>query len=111
MRADGFGIRALIALCASVNHLELRRCGRRRRGRRPQDFRQHFVLRAEGLQAAVVHDQDTVSTARKCARPMRDDDGDPAARPDAEDGPRQRLFAFGVEVRVWFVQDDQEGIP
>ena len=63
-----------------------------------------------GLQAAVVHDQNGVDGG-KGARPMRDHDRDATAGADAEDGPRQCLFAFGVQVRIWLVEDDKEGIP
>ena len=41
---------------------------------------------------------------------MGDDDGDGAAGPQPEDGAGQRFIAFGIEVRIWLVQHDQEWI-
>ncbi len=39
---------------------------------------------------------------------MRDDDHDPAARPNAENGLGERLLAFGVEIGIGLVEHDQE---
>ena len=44
------------------------------------------------------------------ARPMGYHDGNPFTFADLLDGARQGCFTFGVEVRVWLVHHDNEGI-
>ena len=77
-------------------------CGSRA-GRLGQDL----VLRPEGLLRSSHHCQHVVHS-RQRAWSMRDDDHDPAARANAENGLGERLLAFGIEIGIGLVEHDQE---
>ena len=70
---------------------------------------QDFLLRPELLLAALGHDQSMVDAGDR-ARAMGDHHDDAAARAHAEDGVRQRLVAFGVEIGIGLVEHDEERI-
>src|ERR1700761_475203 len=91
--------------CASLfRHFQ----GPGRRGRRRQP-REDLLFRSELLLAALGHDQNIVDTGNG-TRTMGYHDRDGATRPQAENGPGQRFVAFGVEVRIGLVENDQERI-
>ena len=71
--------------------------------------RQHFVLGAEGLCPALMHDHEQESSCHG-AGPMGHNDDDAAARPHAHDGAAERLVALRVEIRVRLIEHDQERI-
>ena len=70
---------------------------------------ENLFLRSEGRHAAILDDTDHVDSCER-ARPVGDHHGDATSRLDADDGLGKGGFAFGVEVRVRLVEDDEERI-
>ena len=92
-----------MALRGFVNDLErLRRAAL-------EHFGERFFLRAELDLPPLVHREDQIE-AGDGARPMRDHHDNSFACPHPDNGARERLVAFGVEVRVGLIEHDQKRV-
>lgn len=80
-----------------------------RRGVATDDLCQHFVLRPEGLLTPAGDREDMVDRDQR-TRTMRNANDDAAARANAENGLGERILAFCIEIRIWFVEHDEERI-
>ena len=82
--------------------------------RRPRELRATTLRSTSSFEAEFLHlsvyQSENEIDPRKSRAAMRDDDRNTAALADAFDGARKRRFAFGVEIGIGFVEDDQERI-
>ena len=62
-----------------------------------QHLGQDLVLRAEGLDTALIHHQQPIDAGNR-ARAVRDDDDNALALPHAQDRLRQRFLAVRIEI-------------
>src|SRR5690606_41817520 len=74
-----------------------------------EDRRKNLVLRTEGRHFAVLHHGDQVDCSQRTGA-MRDYDGDAATALNAFDGCGQGGLPFRLEIRVGFVEHNQEWI-
>src|SRR5262249_13833464 len=58
---------------------------------------------------ALGHDQNIVDAGDR-TRPVRDHDRNRAPRAQPKNCAGQRFVAFGIEIRIWFVEHDQERV-
>ena len=70
---------------------------------------QHFLLGPEGDLAAGLEHQQLVERGHG-AWPVRDDDGDAAVGADPGDRVGEGRLAFGIEVGVGLVENEEEGV-
>ena len=70
---------------------------------------ENFLLGTKGRELAVLNDADQVDGDER-ARTMCDYDRDTASVSHPVDRLSQSRIAFGVEIGVWLIEDNQEGV-
>src|SRR4026209_1037016 len=68
-----------------------------------------FPLCVEFDLPALIHYTNDIETSN-CARTMGDDNDDSLALPNAKDRPCQSFIAFCIKIRIWLIENDQDGL-